>query len=128
MLRSLLAMFPYKCLSCNVLHPDILTNDTLRSIAGREAGLEDPDDFGLEDFTYENRIIAEMIFKHMEETNFVGLTVCYIDLQYVIYFYVITLAFKVRWQCMMVVSLNWSLWKVNVLQQLSPFCALLLLL
>ncbi len=50
-------------------------NDTLRREAGIEAELEDPDGFGLENFTYKNRIIAETMFRHLEETNFTGLTV-----------------------------------------------------
>ncbi len=58
-----------------LLFLDLLTNGTLRRMAGIEAELEDPDGFGLENFTYKNRIIAETIFRHLEETNFVGLSV-----------------------------------------------------
>ncbi len=54
---------------------DLLFNDTLRRMAGIEAELEDPDGFGLENFTYKNRIIAETIFRHLEKTSFTGLTV-----------------------------------------------------
>ncbi len=44
-------------------------------MAGIEAELEDPDGFGLENFTYKNGIIAETMFRHLEATDFVGLTV-----------------------------------------------------
>ncbi len=54
---------------------DLLTNETLRKMAGIEAELEDPDGFGLENFTYKNRIIAETMFGHLEGTRFTGLTV-----------------------------------------------------
>ncbi len=44
-------------------------------MAGNESELEDPDGYGLENFTYKNRIIAETMFGHLEATNFTGLTV-----------------------------------------------------
>ena len=55
---------------------DLLDNDTLRRLAGEEAELSDPDQFDLANFTYKNRVIAETMFRHLEETNFTGLTVC----------------------------------------------------
>ncbi len=54
-------------------------------IAGTEAELEDVNEFGLENFTYMNRIIAETMFQHLEVTNFTGLTVCCVLHSLVVY-------------------------------------------
>ena len=54
---------------------DINNNETLRRLAGEEAGLANPSGFSLEDFMYDNVIIAETMFRHLENTEFVGLSV-----------------------------------------------------
>ncbi len=55
---------------------DLRTNETLRRMAGNESDLENPDGFGLENFTYKNMIVAETIFSYLEAPDFTGLTVC----------------------------------------------------
>lgn len=52
-----------------------MNNDSLRMLAGEKAGLDNPEEFHLGDFTYENQIIAEVMFKHLEATEFTGFTV-----------------------------------------------------
>ena len=43
--------------------------------AAEEQGIPNDDNFGLENFTYINNIIAETMFRHLKGTNFIGITV-----------------------------------------------------
>ena len=54
---------------------DLKENDALRLQAGMEANLINKDQFDLENFTYSNGIIAKTMFRHLENTDFVGITV-----------------------------------------------------
>ena len=48
----------------------------MRILARKEANLSnDATEFGLEDFSYRNNIIAETMFRHLSKTNFTGITV-----------------------------------------------------
>ena len=53
---------------------DLATNNTLNMLAAQVEGLKDVE-FTLGNFSYRNSIVQENIFRHMEETNFTGITV-----------------------------------------------------
>ena len=43
--------------------------------AARQAGLSDEETFTLANFSYSNSIIAEKMFHHLNDTDFLGITV-----------------------------------------------------
>ncbi len=68
---------------------DLQSDEDLRVAARKEAEIDNSTtDFGLEDFTYRNNIIAETMFGHLNRTNFTGITVsCCSNVVHVIVLY-----------------------------------------
>ena len=54
---------------------DLANNDTLNELAANASGIPPGQAFRLEHFTYNNSIVLEVIFGHLQETDFLGLTV-----------------------------------------------------
>ena len=54
-------------------HSDLMQNSALNSRAAAEAGIAG--EFGLEDFTYNNTSILEVLSHHLSTTDFLGITV-----------------------------------------------------
>lgn len=53
---------------------DLINNVTLNMLAAEAEG-SNGSGFGLEDFTYRNNMIQAIVFRHLTETNFTGITV-----------------------------------------------------
>ena len=51
---------------------ELMENETLREEAGMASNVAN---FSIEDFTYENNIIQQIMFRHLTDTNFTGVTV-----------------------------------------------------
>lgn len=60
----------------SILLTDIENNSELNGKAREEAGLTSS--FRIENFTYNNSAIVEVLFNHLERTQFQGITVCYV--------------------------------------------------
>ena len=50
-------------------------NSTLNTMVWDAAGLLGNDTFPLEQFSYNNSVLLDVIFRHMQDTNFRGITV-----------------------------------------------------
>jgi len=50
-------------------------NSTLNADVWEAAGLQCNGTFPLERFSYDNRVLLNVIFRHLKETNFTGITV-----------------------------------------------------
>ena len=56
------------------MRTDLQNNATLNMLAAQAEKLNGTE-FTLEDFTYQNNIVETIMFRHLEQTNFTGITV-----------------------------------------------------
>ena len=58
-----------------VISLELEENSTLNAEVWEAAGLQGNGTFPLDRFSYNNSALLEVIFRHMQETNFTGITV-----------------------------------------------------
>ena len=59
-----------------LIHIDLNdSNQTLNREAGKQAGLEEGENFTLANFSYSNSAILQRMFHHISSTDFLGITV-----------------------------------------------------
>ncbi len=61
----------------NCFLADLKNDPILNEKAANASGLPYGELFGMEDFTYSNNIVAETMFRHLEDTAFTGVSVSY---------------------------------------------------
>ena len=54
---------------------ELHTNETLNMLARRAEGLNETEEFMIEQFSYKNNIVQQLMFKYLSETTFKGVTV-----------------------------------------------------
>ena len=54
---------------------ELKENDFLNERAGNASGIPLDEEFRMENFTYNNNVVAEVMFSHLNATNFIGITV-----------------------------------------------------
>lgn len=60
---------------CEQYPLDLQNNETLNKEAAQEAGLSDEEIFSLANFTYSNSPIVRRMYYHLNNTDFLGITV-----------------------------------------------------
>ena len=65
------------CFICNFDIQDLRDDYVLNMEAAKQAGLSDGETFTLANFSYSNSIIVERMFHHLNNTDFLGITVRY---------------------------------------------------
>ena len=71
--------------------------------AAQKAGLSSGESFSIDNFTYINSVVVARMFEHLQNANFLGITVCTYKLTVhcSIYKYMITLLCRVMWWSLM---------------------------
>jgi len=57
------------------LYPDLEQNSTLNMEAAQKAGLPLGERFSMDHFTYINSVVVTRMFQHLQNTDFLGITV-----------------------------------------------------